>query len=729
MKKNAKKILLLFLCTALLIGCVPVASVALTTDTGLEYTASDTAVTITAYSGEDTTVEVPATLNGLPVTTIAAGAFSYKTQLEKVTLPETVTDIQMMAFFGLENLTDVNLESLSLLRHIGAYAFVGTKLSGALTLPESVEEIGAAAFGMTKLTSLHLGKNVRPVSAETANPWETAIKNIGMEEIAGINIASMISPYSSTAEEKNIAIACPNLKSVTVDAQNPYYRSYGGVLFSKDMRKLYCYPAGKTSSLYIMPSSVEHFYNAFGGLHLPKAHIKYYGDLDIMDNNLLPNGWLNFGEIGNLKTVTISSAVQTISTAAFYNTGLTSVYLPKNITKIGPKAFWHCASLTTVGFDRDSVYQELPEECFKDCGALKNITFGKIDYLAALAFGNCASIESVDLTNVRSLDSTAFDGCTALQNVTYMDSDSAEKATVSASAFNDTDSLKTVMLGSSVESVEDLAFANCEELQTVYISDEVEKISASAFQNSDNLTIVCPNTTCYAYSYAVQNNIPVTTLVVSPIPNQTYTGEAITPTLTVKAGGKLLTENKDYTVYWKNNVNAGTADAVIMGNGAYGMLAAVCKFAIMPCDLSKVEISAVPTQVETGEPLEPEFSVVYGDRILQKDTDYIVTYSDNTAAGTATVEIVGIGNYKGSRLTTFEIASAPAAETPTYEAGDVDGDGTIRLTDYALIYAHMTGTAVLTDRASLAAADINGDGAVDAFDLAELNLYLAGQAR
>lgn len=79
---------MLFLCTALLIGCVPVASVALTTDTGLEYTVSDTAVTITAYSGEDTTVEVPATLNGLPVTTIAAGAFSYKPNLKKSPCPK-----------------------------------------------------------------------------------------------------------------------------------------------------------------------------------------------------------------------------------------------------------------------------------------------------------------------------------------------------------------------------------------------------------------------------------------------------------------------------------------------------------------------------------------------------------------------------------------------------------------------------------------------------------------
>lgn len=727
MKKKARKILLMFLCAALLIGCVPIASVALTTDTGLEYTVSDTAVTITAYSGEDTVVEVPTTLNGLPVTTIAAGAFSYKTQLEKVTLPETVTDIQMMAFFGLENLTQVNLEDLSSLRHIGAYAFVGTGISGSLVLPESVEQIGAAAFGMTKLTALHLGKNVKPVETETAQPWVTAFKNAGLGNLGGLDFTNFISAYSSTAEEKNIAIACPNLKSVTVDKANPYYRSYGGVLFSKDMKTLYCYPAGKTSALYIMPLSVEHFYNAFGGLHLPKAHIKFYGDLDIMDNNLLPNGWLDFGEIGSLKTVTISSAVQSISTAAFYNTGLTSVFLPKNITKIGSKAFWHCASLTTVGFDRDSVFQELPEECFKDCEMLKNVAFGKIDYLAALAFGNCSAIESVDLTNVLSLDSTAFDGCTSLQNVTYMDSDSAEKATVSASAFNDTASLKTVMLGSSVESVEDLAFANCEALETVYISDEVEEISDSAFQNCENLTIVCPNTTCYAYDYAVQNNIPVTTLVVSPIPNQTYTGEAITPTLTVKASGKVLTENKDYTVFFKNNTDVGTADVVIMGCGSYSMLAAVCKFAIMPCDLSEVDISAVPQQIENGTPLEPDFSVVHGSRILQKDTDYTVTYTDNIAAGTATIEIVGIGNYKGSRFLTFEIASAPATETPVYTTGDVDGDGTIRLTDYALIYAHMTGTAVITEKASLAAADLNGDGAVDAFDLAQMNLYLSGK--
>ena len=219
----------------------------------------------------------------------------------------------------------------------------------------------------------------------------------------------------------------------------------------------------------------------------------------------------------------------------------------------------------------------------------------------------------------------------------------------------------------------------------------------------------------------------MTTLVVSPIPNQTYTGEAITPTLTVKASGKVLTENKDYTVFFKNNTDAGTADVVIMGCGSYSMLAAVCKFAIMPCDLSEVDISAVPQQTENGTPLEPDFSVVHGSRILQKDTDYTVTYTDNIAAGTATIEIVGIGNYKGSRFLTFEIASAPATETPVYTTGDVDGDGTIRLTDYALIYAHMTGTAVITEKASLAAADLNGDGAVDAFDLAQMNLYLSGK--
>lgn len=48
-----------------------------------------------------------------------------------------------------------------------------------------------------------------------------------------------------------------------------------------------------------------------------------------------------------------------------------------------------------------------------------------------------------------------------------------------------------------------------------------------------------------------------------------YTGKAIEPAVTVKDGDKLLTAGEDYTVSYRNNVSAGTAEAVIEGKGSY----------------------------------------------------------------------------------------------------------------------------------------------------------------
>ena len=57
---------------------------------------------------------------------------------------------------------------------------------------------------------------------------------------------------------------------------------------------------------------------------------------------------------------------------------------------------------------------------------------------------------------------------------------------------------------------------------------------------------------------------------VETIPDQTYTGTALTPAVTVKKGDVTLTKGTDYTVSYENNVNAGTATVVITGAGEYG---------------------------------------------------------------------------------------------------------------------------------------------------------------
>lgn len=56
---------------------------------------------------------------------------------------------------------------------------------------------------------------------------------------------------------------------------------------------------------------------------------------------------------------------------------------------------------------------------------------------------------------------------------------------------------------------------------------------------------------------------------VSPIANQTYTGRAITPAVTVKNGSIVLKAGKDYTVTYSGNVNAGTAQITIKGMKNY----------------------------------------------------------------------------------------------------------------------------------------------------------------
>ena len=60
-------------------------------------------------------------------------------------------------------------------------------------------------------------------------------------------------------------------------------------------------------------------------------------------------------------------------------------------------------------------------------------------------------------------------------------------------------------------------------------------------------------------------------VTVSDIEDKTYTGSAITPEVEVKdiSRNTVLTKNTDYTISYKNNVNAGTATIIITGKGNY----------------------------------------------------------------------------------------------------------------------------------------------------------------
>jgi hypothetical protein len=71
---------------------------------GYTYITNNGHITITSYTGSDTVINVPSTINGLPVRLIANNAFLNRSTLSSVTIPSSITNIGANAFSGCTNL-------------------------------------------------------------------------------------------------------------------------------------------------------------------------------------------------------------------------------------------------------------------------------------------------------------------------------------------------------------------------------------------------------------------------------------------------------------------------------------------------------------------------------------------------------------------------------------------------------------------------------------------------
>ena len=159
-------------------------------------------------------------------------------------------------------------------------------------------------------------------------------------------------------------------------------------------------------------------------------------------------------------------------------------------------------------------------------------------------------------------------------------------------------------------------------------------------------------------NYTVANFANLTNLVGATVTgaNKTYTGKALTTTVTVKLNGKTLKSGTDYTVAYKNNVKAGTATITVTGKGNYTGTAKGT-FTIAKASVAKATVSKIANQKHDGKAKTPRPTVKVGGRTLKLNTDYTLTYKNNVKPGTATVTIKGKGNYTGSKNVTFKIVA------------------------------------------------------------------------
>ena len=129
---------------------------------------------------------------------------------------------------------------------------------------------------------------------------------------------------------------------------------------------------------------------------------------------------------------------------------------------------------------------------------------------------------------------------------------------------------------------------------------------------------------------------------IQDIPSVTYTGSAKTPSVTVKDGDYTLVEDKDYTVTYSNNTNAGTATATVTGKGNY--TGSVSKnFTI---NKASRDVTFTPYQF-TRTFGDPDFTIVpttSGGGILSYSSNDISIATVNSSTGK--VHIVGVGKVR-----------------------------------------------------------------------------------
>jgi hypothetical protein len=189
---------------------------------------------------------------------------------------------------------------------------------------------------------------------------------------------------------------------------------------------------------------------------------------------------------------------------------------------------------------------------------------------------------------------------------------------------------------------------------------------------------------------------------IAAIPDQIYSGAAITPAVTVTDGTKTFTPNTDYTVSYDKNVDAGHASVTVTFRGGYAGTAS-SGFVIKPKDIGPASIDAISDQTYDGSALTPGLTVKDGTKTLTPNTDYTVSYSKNVDAGTASVTVTGLGNYTGGKNTSFAIKAKSAAGLTidaipdvTYTGAGIEPGLTIRdgtkvlipNTDYTVRYSN-----------------------------------------
>lgn len=316
----------------------------------------------------------------------------------------------------------------------------------------------------------------------------------------------------------------PNLISIDVDKNNPYYTSENGILFNKDKTELFVYPTCKTGNTYIVPSSVKtvgdySFYTCNqlekitipnGVKEIPTSCFEKCKNLKsvVLPNSILDISFSAFEDCENLANINIPNNVKVINFRAFGNcTSLKSIYIPKSTTTLYNETFSDCAGLESINVDKNNKKYTSASGVFYDKKKVTLIQYpsskkatsftvpNTVKTIESEAFSYSKYLKLVTIQNsVTDLGSDAFSSCVNLEKVTLPNSIKVIKDGIFSNCIN----LKYINIPNSVKEIQYDAFYHCESLKSVVIPNSVTYIGQSVFEECSNLeTVTIPNSVSY----------------------------------------------------------------------------------------------------------------------------------------------------------------------------------------------------------------------------------------
>lgn len=316
------------------------------------YQADETSVTITDYPTEATgPVEIPAEIEGLPVTAIGPQAFALCAGVSSVTIPSSVTSIGSQAFLNCTALDSVEIPSS--ITDIGSGAFFSCIGLTSVTVPAGVTVLSDSIFNSCRgLTDVMILGNVTSVgnsafescSGLTTLVIPATVTSVGTSAFSFCTgLTSMEIPSGVTSLPFGLFLGCTNLSSITLPVD---LTSIGGSVFAKcaSLTSIATPGAATQPPSIVLPAAVTSL------------------------------GTYAFAECSALTTVAIPAGVPGIGNYTFeLCTSLTAITIPPSITAIGDNAFRSCSSLLSLDITATTA-TTIGSDVFGGCVAMTSIT-------------------------------------------------------------------------------------------------------------------------------------------------------------------------------------------------------------------------------------------------------------------------------------------------------------------------------------------------------------------